>query len=210
MAGNPQWCLSDHEWLAKFSHWIDNGDPQALLQASIFFDLRGLHGDTAQADALRRGVFAHAARSPRFLHLMAANALRNRPPLGILHDFVTTGDAAHPDTLDLKLTGTTLFVDAARIYSLAREITQAGTRARLHELGVREALPPQDVKAWIDAFQFIQLLRLRHQHMQDMEGRAMDSRINPDDLNGLERRILKEALRQARELQARLALDHQA
>lgn len=208
MAGNPRWCLSAEEWRARFADWIDRGDPQALMHATIFFDLRALHGDTAVADELRTWMLAHASGNPRFLHQMAANALRNRPPLGILRDFATSDDAAHPGTLDLKLSGATLFTDAARIYGLANAAAPTNTGARLHELGVREILPPREVKAWIDAFQFIQLLRLRHQHVQNMEGLAMDNRLDPEDLNQLERRILKEAFLQARQLQERLALDY--
>ena len=55
----------------------------------------------------------------------------------------------------------------------------------------------QDAQAWCDAYLFIQLLRLRlHQ-----EGHGID----PDKLNGLDKRILREAFRQARKLQVRLA-----
>ena len=39
-------------------------------------------------------------------------------------------------------------------------------------------------------------------------GRAGDNRIRPEDLNEVERRILKEAFRQARKLQQRLKLDY--
>ena len=208
MACNPQWCLSEQEWRAKFMHWIDNGDPQALLHGAIFFDFRALHGDAALADELRIWLLARTTVSPRFLHQMAANALRNRPPLGILHDFVTGKDAAHPNTIDMKLGGATLFADAARIYSLALGIRQTNTAARLREFATRQGLSPQEAAAWIDAFLFIQVLRLRHQHLQNLQGLAMDNRINPDDLNQLERRILKEALRQAGALQSRLALDY--
>jgi len=208
MASNLQWCLSDLEWREKFTFWMDNGDPQALLHGAIFFDFRGLHGDIGLADDLRAWLLARTAKNPRFLHQMAANALRNRPPLGFLHDFVTADDPAHPHTLDLKMNSATLFVDAARIYSLAHGIAQTNTAARLHEFGVRQAVPQREIGAWIDAFQFIQVLRLRHQHMQDLQGLALDNRLDPDDLNQLERRILKEALRQARELQNRLALDY--
>jgi hypothetical protein len=45
------------------------------------------------------------------------------------------------------------------------------------------------------------MLRLRHQHLQKAQGKTMDSRVNPADPNALERHILKQALRQARELQ---------
>ncbi len=208
MASNPQWCLSSEEWQAKFARWIDSGDPEALLSGAIFFDFRGLHGDLTLAEDLRIWLLAQTARSPRFLHQMTANALRNHAPLGILHDFVTHRDAAHLHTLDLKLNGSTLFVDAARIYSLAQGIAQTNTGARLHEFSIRQAAPRREIEAWIEAFQFLQVLRLRHQHLQNLQGLAMDNRINPDDLNQLERRILKEALRQARELQSRLALDY--
>lgn len=209
MAGNPQWCLSDKEWQAKFTHWIDSGDPQALLHGAIFFDLRALHGDIALVDNLQGWLLSQTSKNPRFLHQMAANALRNRPPLGFLHDFVTAKDAEHLHTIDLKMNAATLFVDAGRIYSLALGIAQTNTSTRLREFGNRHALPQREVQAWVDAFQFIQVLRLRHQYTQSVQGQAMDNRINPDDLNQLERRILKEALLCARELQKRLMLDYQ-
>ncbi len=53
MAGNPQWCLSLAEWKSCFAHWMDQAQPQALLNAAIFFDFRHLHGDESLADALR-------------------------------------------------------------------------------------------------------------------------------------------------------------
>jgi CBS domain-containing protein len=51
-------------------------------------------------------------------------------------------------------------------------------------------------------------LRLRHQH--ELRGQASGAnRIDPDDLNELERQILKESFKQARSLQDRLKLDYQ-
>jgi CBS domain-containing protein len=66
-----------------------------------------------------------------------------------------------------------------------------------------------EVEAWVDAFHFIQMLRLRHQQQQAASGRAPDNFLQPDRLNDLERRILKEAFRQSRKLQERLRLDFQ-
>jgi hypothetical protein len=65
-------------------------------------------------------------------------------------------------------------------------------------------IPPDEVAASIEGFNFIQLLRLRHQHFEQEHGRPGDNLIRPDDLNEIERRVLKEAFRQARKLQARL------
>ena len=208
MASNPQWCLSLQEWRRQFELWIDSGNPEALLHATIFFDFRPLHGDSALAEELRSWLLERTAANARFLHQMAANALRNQAPLGWLQDFVTASDPEHRDTLDLKLNGATLFVDAARIYSLAHGIAQTNTAARLIEFGSRQGIAAREVQAWTEAFGFIQILRLHHQQAQNLQGAEMDNRVKPDELNALERRILKEALRQARDLQRRLALDY--
>ncbi len=210
MAMNPKWCLSLDEWKALFARWIDAGDPEALLNASIFFDFRPLYGQAPLADRLRQWLGAKAAATPRFLHQMVANALRNRPPLGLVRDFVTESGGDHADTLDLKLNGAMPFVDAARVFALATGSAATGTAQRLRQAGRILNIPKAEIEAWIAAFFFIQLLRLRRQHEENESGQALDNRIYPDRLNDLDRRILKEAFRQARKIQARLALDYQA
>jgi len=207
MASNPQWCLSLDEWKRKFSSWISNGTPQALLHASIFFDFRALHGDHGLAEALRLWLAGAASDNSRFLHQMAENALINRPPLGVVRDFVLGKE----HTLDLKINGITPFVDAARIFSLAAGVTQTSTTQRLRASAASMKIHPSEIEAWIGAFLFIQELRLRHHNEEKARGisdDALDNRINPASLNELDRRILKEAFRQARKLQARLALEH--
>jgi CBS domain-containing protein len=208
MAGNQRWCLSLDEWRHRFANWIDSGEPQALLHGAIFFDFRALHGDVGLADSLREWLLQHAAKTPRFLHQMAENALRNRSPLGLLRDFVTSDDPGHPGTIDLKLNGAMLFVDAARVYSLAAGVAQTNTCERLRQFAALSKVPRLEMQAWVDAFLLIQLLRLRQQQQRSLRGLPLDNRVNPDHLNAMERQTLKEALRQARALQSRLAADY--
>ena len=208
MAGNPRWCLSLEEWHGRFASWIDTGEPQALLHGAIFFDFRALHGDASLADSLRRWLMGHAKQTPRFLHQMAENALHNRPPLGMLRDFVTSEAEGHPNTIDLKLNGATLFTDAARIYGLAAGIAHSNTCERLRGFGRARSLDAREVNAWVDSFLYIQMLRLKQQHREHMRGAPLSNRLDPDELNLLERSTLKEALKHARSLQSRLALDY--
>jgi len=208
MAGNPQWCLSTEGWRRQFAQWIDHGSPEALLHASIFFDFRPLAGDAALALDLRAWLNRAARNNPRFLHQMAGNALRNRPPLGVVRDFVLSEDDAHPNTIDLKLNGATPFVDAARIFALAAGSPQTNTAKRLREAAHALKIPDAELADWNRAFHFLQLLRLRHQHGRQRAGLPPDNHLDPDTLNPLDRRILKEALRQARKVQARLAMDY--
>jgi CBS domain-containing protein len=210
MASNPQWCLTLQGWKSLFAGWIDHGDPEALLNASIFFDFRPLVGDTTLAENLRSWLSTHARNNPRFLHQMAVNALRNRPPLGVVRDFVLEAKGEYAHTIDLKLNGTTPFVDAARIYSLAAGDTHTNTVQRLRAAAAPNHIPMEEVEAWNEAFLFIQLIKLRHQHWQEREGKPLHNHLDPNELNELDRRILKEAFRQARKLQKRLALDYNA
>jgi CBS domain-containing protein len=205
MASNPKWCLSLEEWQSTFSNWIDNGSPEDLLNASIFFDFRSLYGDASYAETLRTWLGTKINTSPRFLHLMAANALRNRPPLGIVHDFVV--DKQH--TLDIKLNGTTPFVDAARILSLAAGSAATGTVQRLLDFAkTRSTSNSTEIKGWLEAFHFLQSMRLLHQYECSKLGIEMNNHIDPAQLNDLNKRILKEAFRQSRKLQTHLAMEY--
>ncbi len=207
MASNPQWCLSLDEWKKTFSGWIVNGTPEALLHASIFFDFRPVYGENKLAEELRQWLCRVAAENSRFLHQMAENAMSIRPPLGVVRDFVV----GREHTLDLKLNGITPFVDAARIFSLASGVAHTSTLQRLRHSAAKLKIHPAEIEAWIDAFLFIQVLRLRH-HDEGRElglsDEELDNRIDPEALHELDRRILKEAFRQARKLQARLALEY--
>ncbi len=208
MAGNPQWCLSSEEWRREFDSWNRNPLPQALLHATIFYDFRAVWGDESLARSLRSWLTEQVQDNQRFLRAMAANALQVRPPLGFFADFVTSGKDGEGNTIDLKTEGARPIVDAARILALASGCTITNTAARLRQAGEHVRMPCEEVDAYAEAFHYIQLLRLRHQ-LQEETSATHPNRIDPDGLNELDRRILKEALRQARKLQRRIALDYQ-
>ncbi|MEW5787385.1 MAG: DUF294 nucleotidyltransferase-like domain-containing protein [Pseudomonadota bacterium] len=204
MAGNPKWCLSADEWRDTFSEWLFRGDAPVLLNASIFFDFRPLAGDATLAGNLRAWLNEKLKGNRRFLKLMTLNALGNRPPLGLVRDFVTDGEGNESGTIDLKLHGTTLFVDAARIFALASGSTETGSVARLRSAAAAWKLDDGEVNGWIEAFHHVQQLRLRlHQQRLEHE-QPLSNRVAPDSLSTLDRSFLKEALRQAKKLQGRL------
>lgn len=205
MASNPDLCLTPEEWRARFASWIREPDPQALLNASIYFDYRVLCGNVSHGDQLRDWLNGAARSNSTFQRMMAHNAIQIAPPLGRFRDFVVDDDG----TIDLKKSAARLFVDAARILALRAEVSSSNTAQRLRQAGARMGVRTEEVSALIDGFHFIQLLRLRSQHLDTEHDAPGDNRINPETLNELDRRILKEAFRQARKLQLRLKLDYQ-
>lgn len=206
MASNPQWCLTLEEWQAAFTTWIGHPQPDALLNASIFFDLRALCGEVALVQTLQAHLLKSANKATLFLRLMAENALKAAPPLGAVRDFRVARNGEFRNTLDLKANGARIFVDAARIFALATGIANTGTVPRLRAIAAQQGFAGDDVEAMVDSFFFIQQLRLRHQHGGTAIG--AENRINPAQLNDLDRRVLKEAFRHAKKLQSRLQLEY--
>jgi CBS domain-containing protein len=214
MAGNPELCLTLAEWRAKMSAWLEVTSPQALLDAAIYLDLRPIHGDEVLAAGLRDWITERVRGHAPFLRLLAQAATQSRPALGRFGALVTSDAPGAPRTVNLKANGARIFVDAARVLALAGGIRQTNTAERLravrepggHALGGRDAL--------IDAFYFIQGLRLRGQAGQPEArlggrgaGEDLANRVDPDGLNAFQQTSLKEALRLARQLQERLELD---
>jgi CBS domain-containing protein len=131
MAGNPEWCLTLNEWQEKFSRWVQSPQPQALLNATIFFDIRALWGRTDLADKMYAHLFSQARENGIFQRMLAGNALSVAPPLGMIRDFVTESDESGKAFIDLKKSGARLFVDAARVMALAHGVATASTTERL-------------------------------------------------------------------------------
>jgi CBS domain-containing protein len=202
MGSNPRWCLSQSEWLENFSTWVRTPEPEALLNASIFFDFRPLAGDAALAADLRRELAKLTRGNEIFLRMMTANALAASPPLGRLREFVTVPESG--GTLDLKKFGSRIFVDAARIFALGGGAEETATVLRLRQASGDGIIPASDAEAAIHAFHALQGVRLAAQAADVAAGNATGNQINPDSLNEFDRRLLLEALRQARSLQQRL------
>ena len=206
MASNPELCLSAAEWRDRFAMWMQANSPQALLNATIYFDFRPLYGAEDLAEDLRTWMLDNIAGASLFQRFMAGTAIQIEPPIGLLRDFVFDKNEQFPHTIDLKASGSRLFVDAARILSLAAGIGETGTAERLRALAERGKLGRDDVGAVVDGFFVIQQMRLRLQ--LSATPAAMANRIDPESLNELDRLILKEAFRQAKKLQGRLQMDY--
>jgi CBS domain-containing protein len=205
MASNPQCCLTAGGWLARFEQWMERGTPEDLLNASIYFDLRALGDGAERVAPLRARVAERARELPRFRKQLADNALRMRVALnwrGALDAQEHDGHA----WLDLKMGGTAIFVDAARLFALAHGITAHSTRQRLEQSAAAMRAPAAEAADWVSAFEALQMMRLRQQvHRHDAEH---PNRVDVNQLPAIDRRLLKEALRVARVLQQRIELDY--
>lgn len=205
MAGNPQCCLTAQEWARRFGDWMEYGSPEDLLKANIYFDLRPLTGRADLAEQLRQTITGQATGLSRFAKQMADNARRHRVPLN-WRGAVDTKAVGGREMVDLKQHGTAVFVDVARLYALALGVTAIGTRERFEAIGPLLHVAAPDSAAWIAAFEYLQMLRLQVQ-MGDAPLETANQ-VELESLNHIDRHMLKESLRVARRLLAKLERDY--
>ena len=131
-------------------------------------------------------LFGYTQANPAFLRLMVQNALSVEPPRRPdPHVRRRRRRRTSKGTLDLKARGTRLFVDCARVFALAlghrrhRHRDAAAPRRR-----ARCTSRPRHVEATVEAFHFLQMLRLRQQDVAAGTGHA--NRIDPYALNEVE------------------------
>ena len=71
----------------KFLGWLRVAEPEAILGATIYFDLRALYGDETLVSGLQAWLLAQVRESPAFLRAMAESALNWQSPLGWWSNF---------------------------------------------------------------------------------------------------------------------------
>lgn len=193
MATNTRWRQSLRVWQQTFGQWIDQPTPETLLAASIFFDLDGVHGQTAFSEQLRTLVADKARANTRFLACMARNALLRTPPLGFFKDFVLEPDGRHANAINLKRRGTAPMVDLIRVHALAIGSRARNSFDRLRDVIAADVLPQGRGQDLLDALEFIAMVRIRNQAQDMAAGLEPDNSIEPEKLSEFERKSLRDA-----------------
>jgi len=193
MASNPKWRMTLKDWKQQFSQWIERPNPQALLNASIFFDLEGVDGKVAWAEQLTRFIVGKAKNNPVFLAALSRNALNRTPPLGFFKDFVLEKDGRQRYSLNLKRRGTAPMVDVIRVHALAEGSLSQNSFDRLEDLAESSLLPEGKKDELSDALEYLSMIRIRQQVAAIEAGEDVDNTVEPETLSSKERRGLKEA-----------------
>jgi CBS domain-containing protein len=188
MATNPTWRVPLGAWQDRCIRWIEQPDEEALLEAATFFDFRQVHGDLTAEQPLRRAVRGAAGNS-RFLGRLAAAAVRRRP----VSRFLGHWQGANRRRVDLKAHGTAPIVDLARLFALEAGRPETGTAARLHAAAEQGRAGAAAI-GLLEAFDYLQELRLRHQAACQAVGAFQDDVIALSELTALQRQRLKNAM----------------
>jgi CBS domain-containing protein len=207
MAKNPRWCQPLGTWKKYFSEWIHKAEPEALLQASIFFDFRGAYGEIALIDELRRHLFGALRGWPGFFRHLSENALYFTPPIGFFRNFLVESKGQHRDTFNIKAAMQPV-VDYARIYALQHKIDETNTFERLHQLLTQKKISLQEHNELDTAYSYLMQQRFVTQVKSVVaENSEPDNYVNPKHLSRIEQTTLKEIFKRIEKFQAKLSFD---
>lgn len=192
MASNPELRMSLKGWSGKFAKWISSPTPEAILKASIFFDMRVVEGSKGLFNALQQDILARTNQS-LFLMQLAQTAMQRTAPLSFLKNFILEHDGKHKKGLDLKKRGISLITDIVRVYALANGISEVNTRQRLQQLASQGVMDIKDTQNLSDAFDVLAQLRW-DKHLHDIsQGHDASNLLDPAVLSGLQRHQLKDS-----------------
>lgn len=192
MATNPMWRQPLHVWRKYFSSWISTPTSEAVMNSVTFFDFRAVYGETRLLDWLKDFTLSMVKDKKVFLGYIANLAIKNMPPIGFLKTFVVEKSGEHKDKLNMKVKGLAPLVDLVRLFALEKGIRETSTIERINVLRDKHTIIKEYADELIHSFEFIMLLRIRHQFEQMKDGKDIDNFINPNNLSNLEKRIAKE------------------
>lgn len=194
MAKNEAWRRSLSGWTGVVDHWLSTPSSENILNGSMFFDLRTLHGDPTLERTLKEHVAGHLRRDAAFLMRMALNVLRFPPPLGWFGRIRTEKKGEHRGLLDVKKAGIFAVTEGVKALALEAGILDGGTRERMRDLVEAEVLTAAGAEDLGAAFDFLVHLRLRGQVEAIRAGRTPTNHIDLNHLNRMEKGRLRLAL----------------
>jgi signal-transduction protein with cAMP-binding, CBS, and nucleotidyltransferase domain/PAS domain-containing protein len=185
-AGDARWCLPLADWKSLYAGWIYRGEPQALLDVSVFFDQRPVWGDATIAGELAASIRSDVAARPVFLVQLAQASLQARSPIRLFGGI--RPDDEHEGTTDLKLAMLHI-ASFARLKALTHGCGETGTGARLRALAAAGHLPADTVSEAISSWRFLFSQRLLARTRQ-----GGSDHIDPASLSAWDRALLKRSL----------------
>jgi CBS domain-containing protein len=204
MASNPRWCQPLSVWTGYFRHWIHEPEPEEVLAACIYFDLRPLAGDDGLAAPLLAVVHEEAPSRRLFLGLLARDVVSRRPPLTVFGNVAVQRSGPDRGTVDVKGAGVMQFVGAARVHALELSLPETNTNARFRGAAERGLYTPEESREITDACAHLMRLRLVHQLQAVARGEAPDNRVNPARLSRADALLFRDALKTVVRVQAGL------
>lgn len=194
---------SIEDWGHSIASWLTKpSDNKVLIAVSILLDGRIVYGDRS-LDVKR--ILFEASDREMLEQWMLRLALAAKPPTGFMRNIVVDGSGKRRGSFDIKHGGLLPIVDLARYGALKGNISLNGTLPRLRAAAEEGIFKDETARILEEAYELFSALRLEHQVVQLERGTEPDDRLDPEELDPLTRRYLRDAFREVAAVQRSLA-----
>lgn len=203
-AVNPLFARSSTRWSTAVSRWLHEPDaPQALLLSSMVVDSRPLTQvalGRSVTDSLRR-----RERNRGFLSAYVREATAVKPPTGFVREFVVDHRGHHRGELDLKRGGLLPIAAIGRWAAVVTGDTRGSTIDRVRRGHAAGLLSQDEADTLVAAFEQSYELLMKRDLAAIARGSTPTTYVNPQELDTLTRRHLRETFRATAAIQEAVA-----
>jgi len=206
MAKNPKWTHSLSHWKRNYDKWIEQPNPESVMNFSTFFDCRLIYGEAQLIEELQAHIVRKLDRAGQlFFKQLADNALQYEPPLTFFRG-IRTMAKGDQKVFNIKRAMTPI-VDLVRVYALQQKILRTNTGERLQALREQGVFTEEDYHELMQAYYYLMGMRLRYQAQQIIfNQQEPHNYISPDALTKIELVTLKEIFRVIGKFQQRIRI----
>lgn len=208
MAKNSRWNHSLAHWKENYEKWINEPQPESVMNFSTFFDCRFIYGERELMNELQKFLHTTLEKpSSMFFYLLANNALQYEPPLTFFLKNFRTFSKGEQEVLDIKKAMTPI-VDLVRLYALKYRIFKTNTGERLEELYETDVFTKDEYHELRQAYYYMMAMRLKRQakNIIRKQGEA-NNLIEPKSLTQIEQVTLKEIFKVIEKFQLKIKIE---
>ena len=205
MVSNPYWCKKTADFKDLIFSWVNEPSPDNLMNTAIFFDAACVSGNKELLTQLKEYLFNVGGNSQTFNANFAKVITNFDVPLGFFDGFVVdTKNSEHKNELDIKKGGIFIIVQSIRALCLEKHILKTNTAKRINILTEKGIFEEETAQELIMAFNFLSNLKLKSNLERLDKKETMDNYINPDNLNTMQKDLLKDSFKIVNKLKKKL------
>lgn len=206
MAKNPNWTHSLSHWKRNYNEWIEDIDPQSVMNFSTFFDCRLIYGEKELIDELQSHILKKLEDPGEyFFSQLAKNAMQYEPSLTFFRG-IRTISKGDQQVFNIKRAMTPL-VDLVRVYALKYKVITTNTGDRLVALKELKVMSEEDFKELMQSYYYLMGIRLKYQAQKIIyDHEAPDNFVSLESLSKIEVVTIKEIFKVIENFQQRIKM----
>ena len=205
MVSNPYWCRKKSDFKDLIFKWVNEPSGDNFMNIAIFYDAVCVSGDKELVTKLKEYLFNISANSQQFNAHFAKIITSFDVPLGFFDGFIFNDkDDKHKNEINIKKGGIFIIVQGVRSLSLENKLFNTSTEKRIKKLQEKGVIENEFANELIMAFNFLTNINLKSNLEKLDKHEKVDNYINPNNLNTMEKDLLKESFKIVNKLKKKL------